>query len=58
MVPADELDALDLLIWLGSCTDLARHCQCNQSTISRRVRQALRPFGLTLIRRQGEWSLG
>jgi len=37
---------------------VARHCHCNQSTISRRVRQALRPFGLTLVRRQGEWSLG
>jgi hypothetical protein len=58
MVPAEELDALDLLIWLGTGTDVARHCHCNQSTISRRVRQALRPFGLTLDRRQGEWSLG
>ena len=37
MVQADELDALDLLIWLGTGTEAARHC--NQSTISRRVHQ-------------------
>ncbi|MCP9805911.1 LysR family transcriptional regulator [Cyanobium sp. T1B-Tous] len=57
MVQADDLDALDLLIWLGTGTEVARHCHCNQSTISRRVHQALRPFGLNLIRRQGEWAL-
>lgn len=45
MVPAEELDALDLLIWLGSGTDVARHCHCNQSTISRRVRQGERSLG-------------
>lgn len=57
MVPVDALDALDLLIWLGTGTEVARHCRCNQSTISRRVHQALGPFGLKLNRRQGEWAL-
>ena len=57
MDQAEELDALDLLIWLGTGSEVARLCHCNQSTISRRVQQALRPFGLTLIRRQGEWAL-
>jgi hypothetical protein len=57
MVQPDDLNALDLLIWLGTETDVARHCRCNQSTISRRVHQALRPFGLNLIRRQRERTL-
>lgn len=39
MVLVEELDALDLLIWLGSGSAVAQRLGCDQSTISRRSRQ-------------------
>ena len=57
MVSQDDLAGLDLFLWHGNGPRAAHDLQCNQSTISRRVRRCLEVFGLRLKRRQGEWVL-
>lgn len=46
MVTPEELEALDLMCWLGHGDDAALLGYCNQSTISRRSSNALRIFNL------------
>ena len=55
MISVEELDALDLLIWLGRGEDAALRQACNQSTISRRCQAALRTFDLRLHRNSDGW---
>lgn len=55
MISVDELDALDLLIWLGRGEDAAHRQQCNQSTISRRCQTVLGTFSLRLHRDADGW---
>jgi hypothetical protein len=55
MIPVEELDALDLLIWLGRGSDAATRLSCNQSTISRRTGHCLRVFDLRLHRDADGW---
>ena len=50
MIPVEELDALDLLIWLGRGSDAAERLGCNQSTVSRRTNHCLQVFDLRLHR--------
>jgi len=50
MVGIEDLDALDLTIWLGRGSDAASLLGCNQSTISRRSRVALQTFRLEIGR--------
>jgi len=50
MIPVEELDALDLLIWLGRGSDAADRLGCNQSTVSRRSKHCLQVFDLRLHR--------
>lgn len=50
MVGLEELDAFDLLIWLGRGVDAAQRLGCNQSTVSRRSNQCLQVFDLRLHR--------
>jgi DNA-binding transcriptional LysR family regulator len=57
MVSLEELNALDLQIWLRTGLQAAQASGCNQSTISRRVERALRVFQLQIRRRGGEWQL-
>lgn len=57
MVTVETLEALDLLIWLGSGSLAAKRAHCNQSTVSRRVHQAETSFGLKLQRRGSQWHL-
>lgn len=57
MVTAEELEALDLTVWLRAGQRAAVDLGCNQSTISRRVRSCLQIFGLQLERCDGEWQL-
>ena len=56
MIAIEELDALDLLIWLGRGADAAARLGCNQSTVSRRSNQCLAVFDLRL-HRDGEGEL-
>ena len=56
MVLVEELDALDLLIWLGNGAAVAQRLGCDQSTISRRSRQCQQVFGLRLLRRDAGWQ--
>jgi hypothetical protein len=46
VVSAEELEALDLMCWLGRGGDAALLGYCNQSTISRRSQNALKVFQL------------
>ncbi len=57
MIGPEELQALDLLIWLRTGRAAAAHSHCNQSTISRRVAHVLDVFGLRLRRSGREWQL-
>jgi hypothetical protein len=57
MVLIEELDALDLLIWLGRGTAVAQRLGCDQSTISRRSRQCQQVFNLRLRRQQAGWDV-
>ena len=57
MVTVEALDALDLLIWLGSATRAAELTHCNQSTMSRRVQQTQAAFNLKLHRIAGAWEV-
>ena len=57
MVTVETLEALDLLIWLGSGGLAGDRARCSQSTVSRRVSQAQSSFGLKLRRRGPKWHL-
>ncbi len=50
MVSVEQLEALDLLLWDRSGNSASAHSLCNQSSISRRVRSALKAFDLKLGR--------
>ena len=50
MVTIEQLEALDLLIWLRSGGAAAESCICDESSISRRVRTAVKTLGLQLNR--------
>lgn len=55
MIGIEELDALDLMLWLGRGSDAARHLDCNQSTVSRRCNHCLEVFDLQLHRDGEGW---
>jgi hypothetical protein len=57
MITADELQAFDLLIWLGTGQLAASRCGCSQPTISRQTRQVTSTLAINLRRRQGEWEI-
>lgn len=57
MVTGEALEALDLLIWLGNGSHASELAHCNQSTVSRRVRQIQAIFNLKLQRVGGAWRL-
>lgn len=57
MVKIEELEALDLLLWLQNGNVVADLCGTNQSTISRRCQRVLRTFEARLLRRAGGWCL-
>ena len=55
MVNLDHLEALDLMMWLGTSQRAAALAHTDQSTISRRSRSALQAFRLGLRRGRGGW---
>lgn len=57
MVDAEDLAALDLLLWLRTGQLAARQLGCNQSTVSRRVAHCADTFKLSFKRIGGEWQL-
>lgn len=57
MITAEDLQAFDLLIWLGTGQLAASRCGCSQPTISRQTRQVTSTLALDLRRRQGEWQV-
>jgi hypothetical protein len=57
MVTVETLEALDLLIWLGNGVEAGELAGCNQSTVSRRIRQAQACFEINLHRVAGAWQL-
>ena len=57
MVLIEELEALDLLVWLGRGAAVAQRLGCDQSTISRRSRQCQQVFNLRLRRQQTGWDV-
>lgn len=57
MVLIEQLEALDMLLWLRSGEAASCQCRCDQSSISRRVQVVLNTFRLKL-KRGHEYSLG
>jgi len=53
VVTLEQLEALDLLIWLQTTERAAAMARTDQSTISRRSRMTLQQFGLKLMRSSG-----
>jgi hypothetical protein len=56
VIGIEELDALDLMLWLGSGSEAARQLDCNQSTVSRRCNHCLKVFDLRLHRDGEGWT--
>ena len=56
VVTEDQLEALDLLVWLRTEERAARMVGTNQSTISRRSRAVREQFGVSLQRHPEGWS--
>lgn len=50
MVTKDQLDALDLVVWLGTTQQAAQRLGCNQATVSRWVSACLPPLSLRMRR--------
>lgn len=57
MVSEEQLDALDLLLWLGSGQQAAARMGCNQSSVSRRIQGCLDALALRLRRLGGRHQL-
>lgn len=57
MVTQEQLEALDLLLWLGSGPRAARRLGCNQSSVSRRIQGCLDVLALKLRRVGGRHML-
>lgn len=55
LVTVETLEALDLLIWVGNGIQAGELACCDQSTVSRRIRQAQATFNLNLNRVNGAW---
>ena len=57
MLSLDKLAALDLCVWLRSGEEAARRLAITQPNVSRRVRQVLNCFALSLRNPEGEWEV-
>ncbi|MFZ0407863.1 MAG: LysR family transcriptional regulator [Cyanobium sp.] len=57
MVTEEQLEALDLLLWLGSGKLVGARQRCNQSSVSRRIANCLEILGLSLKRQDGQYLL-
>lgn len=57
VVEVELLAALDGLIWLRTGHQVASRFNLNQSTVSRNSKKCAQEFGLSLVRRQSEWSI-
>lgn len=56
MVSLEQLEAVDLLLWLGTTERAAQLARTNQSTVSRRSRAGLQTLGINLLRCGDGWS--
>jgi len=57
MVRLEELEALDLMLWLQNGCIAAEVAGTNQSTICRRARRAMDTFAVRLLRRKDAWQV-
>ena len=57
MVSQEDLEALDLLIWLSNGQDVANKIHCNQSTISRRYTYVCKKFKIEFERSREKISI-
>lgn len=57
MVSQEDLEALDLLIWLSNGNEVANKIHCNQSTISRRYTYVCKKFKIKFERSRGKISI-
>jgi DNA-binding transcriptional LysR family regulator len=57
MVTEEQLEALDLLIWLGNGKLAGERQYCNPSSVSRRITSCLEILGVSLDRRNGQYLL-
>jgi hypothetical protein len=57
MVSQEDLEALDLLIWLSNGNEVANKIHCNQSTISRRYTYVCKKFKIEFERSREKISI-
>ena len=57
MVSQEDLEALDLLIWLSNGNEVANKIHCNQSTISRRYAYVCKKFKIEFERSREKISI-
>ena len=57
MVSQEDLEALDLLIWLSNGNEVANKSHCNQSTISRRYAYVCKKFKIEFERSREKISI-
>ena len=57
MVGSEELEAFDLLLWLGSGREASLRCGRSQPTISRYAHRVASLMELTMLKQDGQWKL-
>jgi len=57
MVGSEELQAFDLLLWLGSGREVSLRCGRSQPTISRYAHRAAERLDLNMFKKDGQWQI-
>lgn len=57
MVSSEELQAFDLLLWLGSGREVSLRCGRSQPTISRYAHRVAERLDLRMLKKDGQWQI-
>lgn len=57
MVGSEELQAFDLLLWLGSGREVSLRCGRSQPTVSRYAHRAAERLDLSMFKKDGQWHV-
>lgn len=57
MVGSEELQAFDLLLWLGSGREVSLRCGRSQPTISRYAHRVAERLDLRMLKKDGQWKI-
>lgn len=57
VVSLEDLDCLDLVLWLRTGSDAASRLDVSQPTISRAIRRVSDLLGVSIVKVAGEWEV-